>query len=270
MDDLVLRIIIFAVVGLFTGFISGLFGIGGGTVRIPIFIYLFPWLGIAHSVMMHVATSTSMALIVPSAITATRKQYALGNLDVEFYKTWAIGLLIGVVIGAALLPYTSTEALQAIFAVYIILVGLYTAFGRGLFSFGQEPPKGARKIGIASVVGLVASLTGTGGGTLTTPILEAYNVRFAKAIATSTATGLVTGTAAAIGAMISGWNAHNLPPYSLGYVDLAIFIIMTPTVMLGGPLGVRLGHMMSEKWLRLTYAALLVLIGIDLLRRLIF
>ncbi len=270
MDDLVLRIVIFAIVGLASGFISGLFGVGGGTVRVPIFIYLFPWIGIAHSVMMHVATATSMALIVPSAITSTRKQYALGNLDVAFYKTWAIGLFIGVVIGAILLPYGSTEILQTLFAVYIVLVGFYTAFGHGRFSFGDQPPAGARKIGIASIVGLVAALTGTGGGTLTTPILGAYKVPLARAIATSSATGLVTGTVATIGAILTGWHVQDLPSYALGYVDLAIFIVMLPTVMIGAPLGVRLGHRMSEKMLRLTYAVLLILIGFDLLRRLFF
>ena len=270
MDDLVLRIVVFALVGLASGFISGLFGVGGGTVRVPIFIYLFPWIGIAHSVLMHVATATSMALVVPGAISSTRKQYSLGNLDVAFYKTWAIGLLIGVVIGAILLPFGSTEILQTIFAVYILLVGIYTAFGHGWFALGDQPPKGGTKIAIASIVGLVAALTGTGGGTLTTPILSAYKVPLAKAIAISSATGLVTGTVATIGAIVTGFHAQDLPSFSLGYVDLAIFIAMLPTVMISAPWGVRLGHAMNEKTLRLTYAGLLILIGLDLLRRLVF
>ena len=270
MDDLVLRIVVFAVVGLASGFISGLFGVGGGTVRVPIFIYLFPLIGIAHSVLMHVATATSMALVVPSAISSTRKQYALGNLDLGFYKTWAIGLLIGVVIGAILLPYGSTEILQTVFAIYMVLVGIYTALGHGRFSFGSQPPAGGKKIGLASVVGLVAALTGTGGGTQTTPILSAFKFPLAKAIAISSATGLVTGTVATMGNILTGWHAPDLPSYSLGYVDVVIFIVMLPTVMIAAPLGVRVGHMMSETMLRRTYAALLILIGLDLLRRLIF
>ncbi len=269
MDDLVLRIIIFAIVGVISGFISGLFGVGGGTVRVPIFIYLFPWIGIAHSVLMHVATATSMALVIPSAIASTRKQYNLGNLDVEFYKTWGIGLFIGVIIGTIVLPYASTEILQTLFAIYIVLVGCYTAFGHGGFSFGDQPPAGGRKIGIASIVGLVAALTGTAGGTLTTPILSAYKVPLARAIATSSATGLVTGTVATAGAIITGWHVRDVPEFALGYVDLAIFFAMLPTVMISAPWGVRVGHKMSEKVLRLTYALLLIFIGADLLRRLV-
>jgi len=269
MDDLVLRIVVFALIGLGSGFVSGLFGIGGGTVRVPIFIYLFPWIGVAHSVMMHVATATSMALVIPSAISSTRKQYALGSLDLQFYKTWAVGLVIGAVIGAILLPLGSTEILQGTVAIYMLLVGIYTAFARQR-SVGDETLASGKKIGLASIVGLVAAMTGTSGGTLTTPILTTCRVALTKAIAISSATGLVTGPVAAIGAVISGWNALNLPSYSLGYVDLVIFIVMMPTVMISAPWGVRVGHKMNERTLRLTYAVLLIVVGFDLLRRVVF
>lgn len=270
MDDLVLRIVIFAIVGLVSGLISGLFGIGGSTVRLPIFIYLLPWVGIHHSVLMHVASATPMALVIPSGITATREQYALGNLDVAFYKTWVIGLFIGVALGAILLPYGSTEILLTLFAVYILLVGFYIAFGRGRFSSRGAPPSGGKRIGIASFVGLVAALTGTSGSTLTTPILNTCGLALEKAIAIASATGLVIGTIATIGGIITGWHARDLPSYSLGYVDLVIFIVMMPTVMISAPLGVVVGGKFSETTLQRIYAALLILVGLDLLRRLAF
>lgn len=268
MDDLLLRAIIFAVVGLASGLIAGLFGIGGGTIRMPIFIYLFPWLGIAHPVMMHVATATSMALVIPSAIASTRKHYRLGDLDVDLFKTWAIGLFIGVAIGSILLPFSSTEVLQTLLSIYIILVGLYIAFSHGRFSFGQEPPKGAKTVGISSVVGFIAAMTGTSGGTLTTPILSAFNMPLERAMAIAAATGLVTGTVGAIGGIIGGWNAQDLPSYSLGYIDMVIFLVMMPTVMIAAPIGVSVSHKMNEQTLQLIYAGLLVVVGIDLLWRL--
>jgi uncharacterized membrane protein YfcA len=269
MDDVLLRIVIFVVVGLVSGFFAGLFGIGGGTIRMPIFIYLFPWIGVAHPVMMHVATATSMALVIPSAISSTRKHYKLGDLDIGLFKTWAVGLVIGVGIGSILLPFGSTEVLQALFSIYILLVGFYIAFNHGRFFFGQEPPKGAKMVGLSSIVGFVAAMTGTSGGTLTTPVLSAFNLQLERALAISAATGLITGTVAAGSSIISGWNARDLPSFSLGYVDVVIFLAMVPTVMIAAPVGVSVSHKMKERTLQLTYAILLICIGIDLLRRLI-
>ena len=73
MDAIIERIGAFALVGLASGFASGLFGIGGGIVRIPIFIYLLPLFGVAHPVLMHVAVGTSMALVLPSAMASTSR-----------------------------------------------------------------------------------------------------------------------------------------------------------------------------------------------------
>ena len=124
MDGLIERIVAFALAGLASGFASGLFGIGGGIVRVPIFVYLLPLVGIPHAVMMHVAVGTSIALVVPSAMASTRKQLALGNLDLRYFRTWAVGILAGVVIGLAVLRFVSTEALQVIFALFMLSVGI--------------------------------------------------------------------------------------------------------------------------------------------------
>jgi len=116
---------------------------------------------------------------------------------------------------------------------------------------------------------LIAAMTGTAGGTLTTPILSAFNMNLERAMAIAAATGLVTGTVGAIGGIIGGWNAKDLPAYSLGYVDVAIFLVMVPTVMISAPIGVSVGHKMSKRTLQLSYALLLIVIGLDLLRRIV-
>jgi uncharacterized protein len=254
MDGVVERIGVFALVGLGSGFVSGLFGIGGGIVRIPLFVYLLPLFGVAQSVMMHVAVGTSMAL---------------GNLDLAFFRTWAVGILIGVLVGTALLPYASTELLQVIFAIFMVTVGVYEGFLKDRLVFARTPPQGAKKVGVASAIGCLAALTGTGGGTMATPILQAFSMKMQAAIAVSSATGLVSGTVATVGAIAGGWHALGLPSYSLGYVDLAIFAAMMPTIMIAAPVGVRVGHMLSETWLRRIYTVLLFVIAADLIRKLV-
>jgi uncharacterized membrane protein YfcA len=268
MDGIVERVGVFALVGLASGFVSGLFGIGGGIVRIPIFVYLLPLFGVAHPVMMHVAVGTSVALVLPSAIASTRKQLALGNLDLKFFRTWGVGIFVGVLIGTALLPWVSTEILQAIFAGFMVTVGIYEGFLKGRIVAAPEAPQSAVKLMVAAAIGCLAALTGTGGGTMTTPALQAFSVRMESAIATASATGLVTGTVATIGAILGGWRAQDLPAYSLGYVDLAIFATMMPTILIAAPIGVRTGQGLSETWLRRIYTVLVFVIALDLVRKL--
>jgi uncharacterized protein len=269
MEAIIERIVAFALVGLASGFGSGLFGIGGGIVRIPIFVYLLPLFGVPQPVLMHVAVGTSIALVLPSAVASTRKQLALGNLDLAFFRTWALGIFVGALIGTALVPLASTEVLQAIFAAFMVTVGVYEGFLRNRVVIAKAPPRGAVKLSLSAAIGCLAALTGTGGGTLTTPALQAFSVRLEAAIATASATGLVTGTIATIGAVISGWHARDLPAYSLGYVDLAIFVAMVPTILIAAPLGVRAGHSLSEAWLRRVYTVLLFVIAADLIRKLV-
>jgi uncharacterized membrane protein YfcA len=269
MEDLIGRIIVFVLVGLGSGFLAGLFGVGGGIVRIPLFLYLLPAFGVAHAVVMHVAIGTSIALVVPSAIAATRKQIALGNLDLKFYRTWALGILAGVLVGNVLLPYAPTEALVALFAAYLLAVAIFEAFLKHRIAFGTAPPRGAVKVGIAAAVGCIAALTGTAGGTVTTPILQAFGLAIESAIAIASATGVVPGSVGTVGAILAGWNAPGLPRFCLGYVDVLIFVAMLPAIMVAAPLGVRAGRVLSESWLRRTFAILLVVIAADLILKLV-
>src|SRR5215813_5712937 len=88
MEGIAERLAAFALAGLASGFVSGLFGVGGGIVRIPIFVYLLPLFAVPAPVLMHVAVGSSMALVLPSALASTRKQVALGNFDWPFFRGW--------------------------------------------------------------------------------------------------------------------------------------------------------------------------------------
>jgi len=268
MEAIAERLAAFALAGLASGFVSGLFGVGGGIVRIPIFVYLLPLFAVPAPVLMHVAVGTSMALVLPSALASTRKQVALGNFDWPFFRIWAVGIFFGVLIGTALVPLASTEILQAIFAAFMLMVGIYEGFLKDRMVIAKAAPQGAVKLTVAAMIGCLAALTGTGGGTMTTPALQAFSVRMETAIATASATGLVTGVVATTGAVISGWHVRALPGYSLGYVDLAIFTAMLPTILIAAPIGVRAGHRLSEAWLRRVYTMLLFVIAADLIRKL--
>ena len=100
-------IVLLIVVGVFGGYVAGLFGIGGGVVLVPTFVTLFPYFGTSLAVLMHAAVGTCLALIVPGALMATRKQQQQGNLDLALLRSWLPAVCIGIVVGARLLPLGS-------------------------------------------------------------------------------------------------------------------------------------------------------------------
>ncbi len=127
MDYWVLYILSLLAAGLASGFVAGLFGVGGGIVRIPMFLFLFPILGIEPDVLMHVAAGTSLALAIPSSIMASRAQYKAGKLDMGFLKSWIPALVIGVIVGIFVMRFVSSRFLEQVFAFVILFSVLWVS-----------------------------------------------------------------------------------------------------------------------------------------------
>ena len=106
------RVLALAVVGTAAGAFSGLFGVGGGVVIVPLLIL---WLGYGE----REATGTSLAAIVVIAAAAAALQGAYGNVDVA--KGLLIGLpaVGGVVAGTALQQRIPTRAIAAGFSLFL-------------------------------------------------------------------------------------------------------------------------------------------------------
>ena len=90
-------------------------------------------------------------------------------------------------------------------------------------------------------------MMGIGGGTLTVPLLTAFNYPIRRAVGTASALGFVIGVPGAIGFVLSGWNAANLPPASLGYANLIGFALIVPATMLMAPVGARIAHTINPR-----------------------
>lgn len=267
--EIITEIIVFLSLGLVTGFLSGLFGIGGGFIRIPIFVYVFPMIGVAHPILMHVAVGTSVALIIPTAIAASIKQYTQGNLDLSFYSSWAIGIFVGVLIGLFLVPYISTQLFQIIFVVLVLNIAAYLGLVKDSLVISKNAPKGVIKALISMSIGLASALTGTAGGALTTPALKAFSVPLKKAIGTASATGLVIGLVSTIGFVIHGWSIPDLPHFSFGYVNLVVFFAMLPSIFWGASLGAKINNRLDDRIVQRTFALLMLAVAANFIYKLI-
>jgi Predicted permeases len=110
-------IILAILAGLATGVLSGLVGIGGGIVLVPMLLYLF-------RTDMHVAAGTSLAVIVPTAIAGVVTHFTAGNVSLKLGLALAPGAIVGAMLGAYLASILPADTLKRVFAVILLVISI--------------------------------------------------------------------------------------------------------------------------------------------------
>ncbi len=268
MDYWTIYILSLLAAGLASGFVAGLFGVGGGIVRIPIFLFLFPILGINLEILMHVAAGTSLALAIPSSIMSSKAQYDAGKLDISFLKSWIPSLVIGVIVGIFLMRFVSSGFLEQVFAFVILFVSLQMFFTTCDFKITKKFPDLILKCLSAFAIGVLSKITGLTGGSFTTPVLTAYGYPIHRSIAVAAAGSCFISIFGTAGSIINGLGAHGRPGLSLGYVDLMAVMVMIVPIVVTAPQGVKLANHLSQNLLRKVFAIFLFIVALDMIRNL--
>ena len=112
--------IFYIILGLIAGMASGLIGIGGGIILVPALLYVF-------GLNQHQAQGTTLALMVPPiGLLAAYTYYKAGHVNLKISAFVVIGFFFGGLIGARFANQIPTHVLRRIFAVVMVLVGIYT------------------------------------------------------------------------------------------------------------------------------------------------
>ncbi|WP_247880835.1 sulfite exporter TauE/SafE family protein [Skermanella sp. TT6] len=244
-------------VGLFGGILAGLLGVGGGIIIVPVLYHLLDLLDIDSDVAMQLAVGTSLSTIIPTSIMSMRAHLRKDAVDVALLKSWGPAIAFGVLIGAVLIGLVEGEVLIAVFAVTAAVVALHMAFAPESLRLSDHLPGGIPRFGIGTLIGLISTMMGIGGGTLTVPTLVLCSYPIRRAVGTASAIGLIIAFPGTIGAIIGGWGNEELPPFSLGNVNLVAFAILAPATMLAAPWGARLAHAIPTRALRAVFALFL-------------
>lgn len=271
LGDLLLLASVLLVGGVATGFLSGLLGIGGGAIIVPVLYQLFAAVGVPVEVRMHLCVGTSLAIIIPTSIRAFDHHRRLGSVDMAALKVWALPVLAGVLLGAFVAAYASSDVLKGVFGTFAILLGL--RFVIGLKASGEPRPLPGR--GPMSVIGvgmgLLASLMGIGGGAIANMVFALYNRPVHQGVGTAAGLGVLISIPGALGFMAAGWpQMAILPPLSIGYVSLLGALLIAPVSILIAPFGVRVAHSFSRRRLEIVLGIFLTLMGSRFLGELIF
>jgi uncharacterized membrane protein YfcA len=251
--------------GVVSGIAAGLLGIGGGAIIVPALSNALLLLGYDADVVQHVAVGTSLAIIIPTGIMSARSHAKRGALDMRVLKLWTPFIVAGTFIGGLIAGWFSGDVLRIVFAVMAFLIAANIVFAWQTRLMGHLNGSSAAHVASASVVGFISALMGIGGGSLTVPTLVAFGATMHAAVGTSAAVGVAIALSGTLGFIISGWSIGGLPPLSLGYVNLVALVLVAVLAALFAPVGAALAHRMDQKTLKYVFAGFLVLVGLNML-----
>ncbi|KQT86176.1 sulfite exporter TauE/SafE family protein [Aurantimonas sp. Leaf443] len=249
---------IFVAASLVGGFLAGLFGIGGGAIYVPVLYQAFGALGASSAVSMHLALGTSLAIIVPTSVRSLAAHGKRGAVDRTLLKDWLVPVPVGAILGALIAAAASSAELRATFAILTALLSLKLLIGRMPFALGTDLPGRPGRWGAGLGVGVLSSLMGIGGGVFTTTFMTLYGRPLLQGIATSAGVGMLIALPGLVGYVGGGWGEPGLPAFSLGYINLAAFLVIAPLSVLAVPLGAMVAHRLSKRQLEVGFGLFLL------------
>jgi len=256
-------LIVLSIAACIAGFMAGLLGVGGGLVMVPALYYAFSVLNFEIETKMHLALGTSLAIIIPTSIMSTRTHMKYKAVDFGLIKSFGIYIIIGVLLGTLFASKLKTAGLVLFFSIFAFLVGLFFIFLKNKLEETKKNIPKVFKIIIGNLIGFISVPLGIGGGSLSVPFMRLFGYDMRKAIGTSAAIGIViavTGTVSMIGSGALFSNVKS--PLSLGYFNLAGFLVFVPITMLAAPIGAKVVHKISRSLISKIFGIYLIIMSI--------
>lgn len=260
--DLQLHVIFeLAVLGICTGFLAGLLGIGGGMIMVPFLTILLSNKGVGADLAVKMAIATSMATIIFTSISSVRAHHKRGAVRWDLVK----GLAPGIVLGSAVASLGVFAVLKG--ASLAIFFGLFVGFSATQMFLDKKPapsrqiPGFGGQLGAGGVIGFLSGLVGAGGGFISVPFMAWCNVAIHNAVATSAALGFPIAVANVAGYVVSGLKVENLPAGAFGYIWVPALVVIAACSVFTAPLGAKAAHSLPVKKLKRIFASILYLLA---------
>ncbi len=237
----------------------GILGFGSSLVILPTLAVVFPTM-FGAQVALRLATGTTMATMTVGALSAGIVQARGGRVCWPLFRLAILPYLAGALSGPWGARFLPVQALRFYIAGILVLLGLWALRPRGSVPTGG-PDWQAHKAEICAVlfaIGLGSSAAGIASGVFAIPYLSRFALPLRTVVGTSTFGAALYCVFGTLGYVSAGWGWEGLPPWSLGFVYLPAFAVMSAASAICGPLGVRLAGRVSDDLLRRLLAAFLL------------
>ena len=250
----------YLMVGSIAGLISGLFGLGGGAVIVPLLIFTFLARGMPAEITTHMAIGTSMATIIFTALSSIYTHHQKQAIRWDIVKTLVPGILLGGLLGGLFAISLCGVLLQLLFGGFLILVALQLLV--------YKPKVGVRSLpgyvgmgASGSLIGGISALFGIGGGTLSVPLLTFFGIKIHQAVGTAAACGLPVAIGATLAYSTATIDGLSRPEGSVGFIFLPALLGIIIASLPCARLGALLAHRVNAQKLRRGFAWVTMALG---------
>lgn len=265
--------VLYLIAGAIAGVLSGMLGIGGGLIMVPLLTMTLPYYHVPAEYLVHVAVASSLVIVLFNSALATYSHAKRNNVIWKVFLLLAPFSVVGIIIGGNTANYLSSKALLSIFTVFLI----YT-IGKSILKIIRkqetstqeqfQPPNKFYSAGYAIFVGAASSLLGIGAATTIIPFLRSAKLDMVKSAALATSLSIITGGAATLLYIISGSHLNPYSNYATGYIYWPAIIGIIIGSFATVPMGTRLAHRLSDRTLSICFLTLLIIIFLTTLYKL--
>lgn len=266
MTDPILVFPLFVIVGVFTGILTMLYGLGGGIVLVPlIYIYLHH---LGSPCALEIAVGTSLLNVFAATLSAT--YYNQKNRNIRWPLTLRLipGVIIGTGCGLLLSHYLKGEVLRGIFILFLMAVIINSVINKKFKQISVHDkfiqPAFISLLCIGFIVGGFSVLVGIGGGLMLIPYFRHLRMSMAESSATSASIAALLALCGTFGYIYLGHNQHGVTlPFTFGFVNVLIFIAAQIGSLVGIHLGEKIGQKVNDqsraKWFPVIVGLMMVL-----------
>lgn len=251
--------------GMVTGFMAGLLGIGGGMMMVPVLTWMLVQRHVETGLAVKMAIATAMATIMFTALSSVRAHHRLGTVRWDVVRSMAPGIVVGgLVAGAGAFALLKGRGLALLFAAFLGYMALQMLLDRKPKP-GRQLPGPAGRFGVGAGIGFVSALVGAGGAFLSVPFMTWCNVPPRQAVGTGAALGFPIAAGSTLGYVLSGWGLPAPLPGSWGYLFLPALALVAVSSVSLAPLGARTAHRINVRVLKRLFAVMLLALAASML-----
>lgn len=254
--------ILLALGGILGGLLSGMLGIGGGIIVVPLLIYLLPLMDVPAALVVPMAVGTSLATIVVTTASSAYAHHKNRMILWNWVRLMSPFLVIGGVVGGYVGASIDPIVLQRVFATVLLLLAARMIWKMQPRAQQQQIRPTPVRIW-ATLIGIVSALVGIGGGALVVPLLHYYQVLMRNAVAIAAVCSVML---ALFGTATYAWmgRAGVEVDWAIGYVYLPAWLGIVIFSVLCAPLGASVAHRLPVRYLQRAFALLLIVVSLHL------